>query len=115
MPITRHTNYTPLPALTDYTSLYKSVARVSCDTVTNPIRLLIAAYVADSYITPDDDPATFNNACSYAERLWLLTTSTDILFIENCIDMFFDNPDTFLSATTSEQLFNLVEAVNNSL
>lgn len=107
--------YTPLPALTDYSALYRTVAQSSCDAVTNPIRLLIAAYVADHYIKPTDDRATFNKACSYAERLWLLTTSTDILFIENCVDMFFDNPDTFLSATTSKDLYDLVEAVNNSL
>lgn len=103
------------PQTSDYLALYENVSKCAPEAATSPIRLVIAAYAAEQYPDVLSDRATFNTVCSYAERLWLLTSSSDILFLEYCVDLYFQEPDTFTSATTSAQLFDLVERINNML
>lgn len=103
------------PQSSDYLALYEKISKCSPEAAISPIRLVIAAYVAEQYPDVLSDRATFNAVCSYTERLWLLTTSSDILFLEYCVDLYFQEPDTFTSATTSTQLFDLVERIHNML
>lgn len=103
------------PSTPDYLQMYEKVYNCSPEAAISPIRLVIAAYVAEQHPDVLSDSDTFNSVCSYTERLWLLTTSSDILFLEYCVDLYFQEPDTFTSATTSAQLFDLVERINNML
>lgn len=103
------------PSAPDYLQMYEKVYNCSPEAAISPIRLVIAAYVAEQHPDVLSDSDTFNAVCSYTERLWLLTTSSDILFLEYCVDLYFQEPDTFTSATTSAQLFDLVERINNML
>ena len=98
-----------------YLQLYEKVSKCAPEAATSPIRLVIAAYVAEQHPETLSDSDTFNAVCSYTERLWLLTSSSDILFLEYCVDLYFQEPDTFTSATTSAQLFDLVDRINNML
>ena len=116
MPALNTTNTAPFfPPRTDYLSLYNTVLQHTPEAATSPIRLVIAAYVAEQHPDTLTDADTFNAVCDITERLWLLTSSCDILFLEYCVDTYFDEPDTFTQATTSTQLYDLVERINNML
>ncbi len=99
----------------DYDTFYKNVALNFPDAAAAPMRLLIVSMALTQQPALYDDPHTLNFICNVTEDLWLLTSSSDIMFIRRCINMCYDDPDTFKNAHTYSQRCRLAEHIANNL
>lgn len=104
-----------MPNTFDYDTFYKNVARNSPEAATAPIRLLIVAMALSQQPQLYDDPHTLNFVCNTTEDMWLLTNSSDILFIQRCVNMCVDEPETFKSARAYSQRCNLADRIASAI